>query len=138
MKGIAATLDSDQGLNPAIACYSKHMRRPHRNYSHVKRARTRAKVLHTVKVKLASFVRLVLQRKTLRNMVSIQKLQLILLLQLLGRMLYVRWLIYSVLCNSGPCDYSAGWLQALPCSSGSCPCLSRIAVSMFSLHTDFL
>lgn len=49
---IAATPDRDQGLNPEIVCYSKHMRRPHRSYSHVKRARTRAKVLHTVKVKL--------------------------------------------------------------------------------------
>lgn len=57
-ESIAATLDSDQGLNPEIVCYSKHMKRPHRNYSHVKRARTRAKVLHTVKVKLASFLSL--------------------------------------------------------------------------------
>lgn len=54
------------------------MKRPHRNYSHVKRARTRAKLLHTVKVKLASLVKLALNRKPLRNMVSIQHLQLIL------------------------------------------------------------
>lgn len=69
--GIAATLDSDQGLNPDIVCYSKHMKRPRRNCSHVKRARTRAKVLHTVKVKLTSFLKLSLNRKTPRNMVSI-------------------------------------------------------------------
>lgn len=70
-EGIAATLDSDQGLNPEIVCYSKHTKRPHRNYSHVKRARTRAKVLHSVKVKLASFLKLALTRKKLGNMVSI-------------------------------------------------------------------
>lgn len=57
-------LGSDQGLNPRIVCYSEHMKRPRRNYSHVKRARTRAKVLHTVKVKLASFQKLALNRKT--------------------------------------------------------------------------
>lgn len=53
------------------------MKRPHRNYSHVKRARTKAKVLHTVKVKLASSLRLALSRETLRTMVSIEHLQLI-------------------------------------------------------------
>lgn len=43
----------------------------------MKRARTRAKVLHTVKVKLASFLKLALSRQTLRTMVSIERLQLI-------------------------------------------------------------
>lgn len=75
-EGIAATLDSDQGLNPEIVCYSEHMKRPHRNYSHVKRARTRAKVLHTVKVKPAFFLELALNRQSLRTMVSIEHLQL--------------------------------------------------------------
>lgn len=70
-EGIAATLDPDQGLNPEIVCYSKHMKRPRRNYSHVKRARTGAKVLHAVKVRLTSFLKLALHRKTLRTTASI-------------------------------------------------------------------